>query len=866
MKPLKYRLCLSILIWLFFITISPKPSEGLQLSEYPSALSTVVNVIESSPRYISKSENANESPSLISGLIKQQLVTTPDAGAAIGQVSVSYKALNNGERTYWDFFSGSGRPLYPADGYNTGIYDPIQIIIAQFFSDEIITALGAVSMIYHLLLIIVLVNLFFHIGAKNSAPVALGVGFFLSNYHLHYAPNNLIYLGPHLALATFVLAYLVLQKNPRSISTTLGFSVALGLMLLNFASLSMIPIMFTYLCISITFGTQTVLGVRKRGHISISIVLATSILFALPHILAVREISASSTNPTMPYLGQSLGFLSAINRVLDSIPYGQFILPMAMALIILMLLMREKTTSMRVKLAPYMFPITLAVISISGYAGIFDALSLRLGLNIQTVNSFAPIASLFASILAALSWQKAISIFSTNEEADGISLSHWRLSKRNINAALTVCLIGLAILFSPFNSWRLPINNEMELSLWIRSSLYLMLGIIVALLILKGFAWKKWDKQVSHLLAWVPIASMILFVPISYQFYGVVFQSTDTDIEKVSSQVTSVSEESENFRFVAMHQSIDGYPSALTYESSNEFIYYPSMAPLYEIHEASGGLSLNNKNYSDFVDSINLGVGPDDPSHPGSDQFIEKAKQIARGEVAPTELDSITIQNKRNNILIWKINSTLYKYAAIKYLFSNYPLPASSYYFQVNEFRDLVTLGRDLTPFVYSDSYFVYEMRDSLPRIYCARDVMHVEQGSPSETINKLIEGESKNLLFVERSSEERWNFSVDENSSCGVDNIKELTNTLAFDVRSNSDRIISIADRYEIGWSAYIDGRKVPVLRANSSFMAIEVPKGEHRVIFKFEPWWDKVISFIVFPSLIATAVVAFVFRNRKI
>src|SRR5690606_14675880 len=37
--------------------------------------------------------------------------------------------------------------------------------------------------------------------------------------------------------------------------------------------------------------------------------------------------------------------------------------------------------------------------------------------------------------------------------------------------------------------------------------------------------------------------------------------------------------------------------------------------------------------------------------------------------------------------------------------------------------------------------------------------------------------------------------------------------------------------------WTAEIDGRRVPVLRANVIFRAVAVPPGRHRVIFTFRP-----------------------------
>src|SRR5258708_32332663 len=53
----------------------------------------------------------------------------------------------------------------------------------------------------------------------------------------------------------------------------------------------------------------------------------------------------------------------------------------------------------------------------------------------------------------------------------------------------------------------------------------------------------------------------------------------------------------------------------------------------------------------------------------------------------------------------------------------------------------------------------------------------------------------------------------------------------------SSTPTILSIAQVYYPGWQASVDGQPAPILRADTAFMALALPAGQHTVQLAFRP-----------------------------
>jgi hypothetical protein len=127
-------------------------------------------------------------------------------------------------------------------------------------------------------------------------------------------------------------------------------------------------------------------------------------------------------------------------------------------------------------------------------------------------------------------------------------------------------------------------------------------------------------------------------------------------------------------------------------------------------------------------------------------------------------------------------------------------------------------------------SVALFENRAALPRIRLGAKVQAVRSEDEAE---RLL----RDPTFDARSVVVETDHDIPESGGGSAAWRLALADRLAIEVRSKEKSVLVLADTDYPGWEATVDGRPVPILRANLAFRAVETPPGNHLVEFHFRP-----------------------------
>ena len=171
---------------------------------------------------------------------------------------------------------------------------------------------------------------------------------------------------------------------------------------------------------------------------------------------------------------------------------------------------------------------------------------------------------------------------------------------------------------------------------------------------------------------------------------------------------------------------------------------------------------------------------------------------------------SINFDNKSINLI---------NLAGINYIFSVYPIKNSNF--------------KLLTKRKFNDyQVFIYKNQASLGRI---QFFDHYYLTQTFDDFEKLINRDK--LDFVILQKEKDWSLDKSDKVKAKYEILNNKDDFLKIKTKTNKNTFLVLADTYYPGWQAYLNGKKVEILRANLLFWAIYLPKGTHEIVFRYYP-----------------------------
>ena len=144
---------------------------------------------------------------------------------------------------------------------------------------------------------------------------------------------------------------------------------------------------------------------------------------------------------------------------------------------------------------------------------------------------------------------------------------------------------------------------------------------------------------------------------------------------------------------------------------------------------------------------------------------------------------------------------------------------------------NLALKSDQIEPIYSNEAETLYRFKKPLERAYCASDLLFTKNAEdiPRQLVAAARKFDrpvilSERLLDVQKLTD-----------SCDVSDLKVYKSKLTFNVRTEEPTFVFIPTNYHRYWGASIGGKRIPVYKANYTFMGILVPPGSSQVKLEF-------------------------------
>ncbi len=138
----------------------------------------------------------------------------------------------------------------------------------------------------------------------------------------------------------------------------------------------------------------------------------------------------------------------------------------------------------------------------------------------------------------------------------------------------------------------------------------------------------------------------------------------------------------------------------------------------------------------------------------------------------------------------------------------------------------------------------VYKNESAMPRAFFVQDIQKINGSQP--ILQKLLDpnqspeewaySETEGKEIKEEAAQSRFS-SDDFKSGHSVSIINYQATEVSMRTKTADDAILVFSDTFYPGWKAFIDGKEKPIIKVNIIMRAVKVPRGEHNIIWSYQP-----------------------------
>jgi len=142
------------------------------------------------------------------------------------------------------------------------------------------------------------------------------------------------------------------------------------------------------------------------------------------------------------------------------------------------------------------------------------------------------------------------------------------------------------------------------------------------------------------------------------------------------------------------------------------------------------------------------------------------------------------------------------------------------------------TYPAETFPTIYNDGvYQIFENKNAFPRTFLVNS--YAVEGNPQKILDTMFSSsfDLRNELVLEQDPK----FNLDGKGTAKID--KYSSGKILITTNSTGSNLLFLSDVYYPGWQAFVDGHQVQIYRADFTFRAIFVPKGQHQITFIYSP-----------------------------